>query len=78
MFRRGEAGDVVIADEGVQEDFAVDLIHQEVPGQADGKSQQDALGDLHVFHERPLPCPGQVDEHDQGREGIADGAFGQE
>ena len=42
------------------------------------KSQQDALGDLHVFHERPLPCPGQVDEHDQGREGIADGAFGQE
>ena len=78
MFRRREAGDVVIADEGVQEDFAVDPVHEDIPGETDQEGQQDALGNLHMLQERPLPRPGQINEHDERRERVADRAFSQE
>ena len=78
MFRRREARDIMVADEGIQKDFAVDLIHENVPGQADEEGQKDALGNLHFLHQGPLPRPSQIEKHDQGREGIANGAFDQE
>ena len=75
MERRGEAADVVEADELVDERHAVHLVHIEIPRQTDDNNEQQPPQDVHAEELFQLTCRKQIEKDNPCRENHTNGAF---
>ena len=76
MERRGEATDVVEADELVDERHAVHLIHIEIPRQTDDNDKQETAQDVHTKELLQLACRKQIEKDNPCRENHANRTLG--
>ena len=75
MKRRGEAADVVEADELVDKCHTMYVIHINVPRQTDDNDEQEPAQDVHTKELLQLACRKQIEKDNPCRENHADGAF---